>query len=365
MPQFIPGIELSRRFYNEAVRLVLDKHFPNLPHAAAHIGTGSDMLGFDTEMSTDHSWGPSVSIFLKDEDAHLALDIREVMGHNLPRLFYGYSVNFEDVPNEPGSRIMKPTAEGFVNHQVFVTTVSAFFKQHLEYDINQALEAADWLTFPSQMLRSVTSGAVHYDGVGELTAVRKRFSYYPQDVWLYLLAAGWQRIGQEEHLMPRAGYVGDELGSAIIGSRLVRDIMSLCFLMEKRYAPYPKWFGTAFKQLTCAKDVSPALWRAQRAETWQEREAALCEAYEFVVRTHNTLEITQKMPETVSSFHNRPFKVIQGEMFAEAILSCISDEDVKRIASSRPLIGSIDQFSDSTDLRSKASWRHRLRTLYT
>ncbi len=365
MPQFIPGLELSRRFYNEAVRPILDSHFPNLLHAAAHIGMGSDMLGFDTEMSTDHSWGPSVSIFLKDQDIHLAPDIREVMGRNLPHLFYGYSVNFEDVPDEPGNRIMKPTAEGFVNHQVFVTTVRAFFKQHLEYDVDQPPEAADWLTFPSQRLRSVTSGAVHHDGVGDLTSLRERFSYYPHDVWLYLLAAGWQRIGQEEHLMPRAGYVGDELGSAIIGSRLVRDIMSLCFLMEKRYAPYPKWFGTAFNQLACAKDVSPALWRAQRAETWQEREAALCEAYEFVVRTHNTLEITQKMPETVSSFHNRPFKVIQGEMFAEAILSCISDEDVKRIASSRPLIGSIDQFSDSTDLRSKASWRHRLRTLYT
>jgi hypothetical protein len=47
--------------------------------------------------------------------------------------------------------------------------------------------------------------------------------------------------------MPRAGFVGDELGSALIGSRLVRDIMNLCFLLEKQYAPYPKWFGTAFQ----------------------------------------------------------------------------------------------------------------------
>ncbi|MGI2907120.1 DUF4037 domain-containing protein [Tolypothrix sp. VBCCA 56010] len=26
----------------------------------------------------------------------------------------------------------------------------------------------------------------------------------------------------------------------IIGARLVRDLMSLCFLMEKQYAPYTK-----------------------------------------------------------------------------------------------------------------------------
>jgi hypothetical protein len=365
MPNFIPGLELSRRFYNEAVHPILHKYFPDLPHAAAHMGDGSDVLGFDTEMSTDHGWGPSVIIFLGDDDIHHASDIREVLGHNLPHLFYGYPVNFESAPNEPGTSIMKLTAEGFVNHRVFVTTVRAFFRQQFEYDIDQPLEAADWLTFPSQKLRTVTSGVVHFDGVGELTSIRERLAYYPHDVWLYLLAAGWQRIGQEEHLMPRAGYVGDELSSAIIGSRLVRDIMSLCFLMEKKYAPYPKWFGTAFKQLVCAKDISPALWRAQRAETWQERETALCEAYAFIAHMHNTLGITDKMPETVSSFHNRPFKVIHGETFAEAILARITDEDVKRIASSRPLIGSIDQFSDSTDLRSNASWRYLLRNLYT
>ena len=49
MPQFIPGIELSRRFYAEAVLPILHKNLPNLPHAAAHIGPGSDVLGFDTD----------------------------------------------------------------------------------------------------------------------------------------------------------------------------------------------------------------------------------------------------------------------------------------------------------------------------
>jgi hypothetical protein len=199
--------------------------------------------------------------------------------------------------------------------------------------------------------------------VGELTALREQLAWYPHDVWLYLLAVGWQRIGQEEHLMPRAGYAGDELGAALMGSRLARDVMSLCFLMEKQYAPYPKWFGTAFKQLDCAQALSPALWRAQRARTWQEREAALCKAFEFLARAHNALGITEELPETVSSFHDRPFKVIHGETFAQAICAQITDPEVERIASRR-LIGSLDQWSDSTDLRSDASWRSILRGLY-
>lgn len=164
--------------------------------------------------------------------------------------------------------------------------------------------------------------------------------------------------------MPRAGFVGDEPGSALIGSRLVRDIMTLCFLLEKRYAPYPKWFGTAFQRLRCAAYLGPILWRAQMASTWQEREAALCAAYEWLAKSHNALGITERLPETVSSFYTRPFQVIHADRFAQAIVAQISDPDVKRIAA-RGLIGSIDQFSDSTDLRSDASWRPRLRKLYT
>jgi hypothetical protein len=54
--------------------------------------------------------------------------------------------------------------------------------------------------------------------------------------------------------------------------------MSLCFLLERRYAPYPKWFGSAFQHLRCAERLGPVLWRVQRATSWQERETAFVEA---------------------------------------------------------------------------------------
>ena len=59
--------------------------------------------------------------------------------------------------------------------------------------------------------------------------------------------------------MSRAGQAGDELGSSLIGARLVHNIMNLCFLQEKQYAPYPKWFGTAFGRLACAPELLPLL----------------------------------------------------------------------------------------------------------
>jgi hypothetical protein len=182
-------------------------------------------------------------------------------------------------------------------------------------------------------------------------------------VWLYLLAAGWQRIGQEEHLMPRAGFVGDELGSALIGARLARDVMALCFLMERRYAPYPKWFGTAFGRLRCAGELGPLLWESQRSAGWRERAAALASAYERLAQMHNALGLTQPVPEQATSFFGRPFPVIFGGEVARVLVEQIADPEVSRIAARR-VIGSIDQWSDSTDLRADPGRRAVLRGLY-
>ena len=363
MTSFIPGIELCRRFYEEAVSPLLRQHFPTLPYAAALIGSGSDVLGFDTEMSMDHDWGPRLQLFLREQDVSFIPSLNEMLRNHLPHIFAGFPVDTIVDASEPQVTLMHATMTGPVNHRVALMTVRDFFQSYLAYDIHQPLEAADWLTFPSQELLAITAGAVYFDSAGELTTLREQFAWYPYDIWLYLLAASWQRIGQEEHLMPRAGYVGDEPGSAIIGSRLVRDIMRLCFLMEKRYAPYPKWFGTAFRQLRCAQHLWPVLWRTLQASTWQDRETGLSEAYSSLAQMHNALGITEILPATVSSFHDRPFKVIQGGMFAQAIFDRITSPALKRLADHR-LIGSIDQFSDNTDLMSLADWRLLLRKLY-
>ena len=361
MPAFIPGIDLSHRFYEDVVRPLLAESFPDLPYAAALLGPGSETLGFDSEMSTDHDWGARVLIFLKEEDKHQREPITRFLSHRLPRTFADFPVDLPADPDEPRAHIMKSPVDGPVNHRVTLITLHDFVRIQLGYDLNQPLSMADWLTFPSHALGELTAGAVYYDGVGELTALRERLAWYPYDIWLYLLASGWQRIGQEEHLMPRAGFAGDELGSAIIGSRLVRDVMRLCFLLEKRYAPYAKWLGTAFKRLHCAEDLWPILWRAQQASTWPERAEALSQSYEFLAHMHNTLGLTRKLPEKVSPFYSRPFLVIQGDQFAQVLVEQITDSEVKQIASRR-LIGNVDQWSDNTDI--EGIGRARVRHLY-
>lgn len=62
VPQFVPGIELARAFYEAHVAASLD----GVPHAAA-------LLGFDTERSTDHAWGPRLQVFVAAERVEEAL----------------------------------------------------------------------------------------------------------------------------------------------------------------------------------------------------------------------------------------------------------------------------------------------------
>jgi len=69
MPTFVSGLDLSRCFFQEIVRPLLANAFPELRYAAALLGPGSEVLGFDTEMSIDHDWGPRLFIFLREEDA--------------------------------------------------------------------------------------------------------------------------------------------------------------------------------------------------------------------------------------------------------------------------------------------------------
>jgi hypothetical protein len=63
------------------------------------------------------------------------------------------------------------------------------------------------------------------------------------------------------------------------------------------------------------------------------------------------------------AFQGQPFSVITRHGFAQALLKKIQDPVVKRIAE-RPVIGSIDLFSDNVDLVSNPSWRAKLRQLY-
>jgi hypothetical protein len=312
---FTSGLELSKQYYWEVIHPIIQTNYVQIKHTAALIGDGSEVLGFDSLPSTDHDWGPRVMLFLSEADySDFSKTMDQVIRKNLPKSFLGYTI-------EP-----KNTTKSIHGFQIL--TIRDYILEYLGIDIQNEPEPADWLTFPEQKLCAITKGAIFWDGVG-LDRVRHRFEYYPRDVWLYLLASGWTRIGQEEHLMGRAGSAGDEIGSALIAARLVRDLMRPCYLMEKVYAPYAKWFGVAFTQLAIAKDLVPIYKKVLSATEWIERQKYLTLAYEIVAKKHNTMGITEPLDVKVKNFYERPFLVIGGGRFAQAISTQIKNPAVR------------------------------------
>lgn len=344
MTKFIRGKKLSRLFYREVVSPLLKQHYPKLKHSAGLLGSGSEVIDFDTVRSTDHDWGPRILLFVQKNDFKLKRQIARMFSNELPSTFRGFSTHFDN-SNRCREQFHSEINYHLINHKIDIYTVYSFFKKYLNFDIHHEITVKDWLVFPEHKLLSLIKGELFHDDLG-LKKIINKFKYYPKDIWLYLLACQWLRISQEEHFMGRCGEIGDEIGSRIIAGRLVRDIMKLCFLMEKQYIPYLKWLGRGFNQLNMSGKLRLILNKVLKADSWRDREKYLIKAYKIIAEKHNSLKITNPLNTNVEYFHQRPFLVINGERFATEIRKNIKDPKVKSIKLN---IGSVNQFSDSTD----------------
>jgi hypothetical protein len=361
MQNFIPGLRLSELFYTEAAKPILEAAFPQIHYSAALLGWGSEVLGYDDIQSSDHHWGPRFLLFLSGQDyeQHKSA-IAEALSQNLPHRFRGYSTSFGK-PDEIGVRLPEETETGPVSHMIIIETIERFFGWYLGCNPNESLTASDWLSFSEHKLLAVTSGQVFHDGLGELEAVRRKFHYYPRDIWLYQLAAQWIKIFEEREFVGRCGDVGDELGSMVIAARQVKNLMRLCFLMERKYAPYSKWFGTAFSRLECAAELSPIFTAVLLSLTWKERERHLSRAYGVIARMHNALQITRPVAEAVSNYQGRPYLILDAPDLVRDLIDSFTDEEVKAIKHG---LGSVNQFVDSTDHLSDISLCEMLKAAY-
>jgi hypothetical protein len=342
------GIDLSGALFQEAVEPILGEAYPSLRYAAARIGSGSEVLGFDTPRSADHEWGPRLDLFLSPVDLDVYGDaIRDLLSERLPASIHGWPTNFResDDPADPVGRMV--LVEGPVNHRVGVSDLGSWLAHHLGVGvIGRQLHVEDWLTMPQQRLAEVVGGPVFRDDDGRLGACREALAWYPDQVWRYLLACQWQKISQEEAFVGRCAEVGDELGSRTVAARLVREVMCLALLLECRYAPYGKWLGSALAATELGQHLQPLLAAAIAAGSYPQRELALCQTYEAVVRWQNRMRLTEPVDATCRDYYGRPYKVIHAERIVQALRKTLTDPWL----SSRPLVGSVDQWADSTDL---------------
>lgn len=336
---------MSQTFFESAARPIIEWALPGVGYLAARLGLGSDVLGFDDDRSQDHDFGCRLTVLLDEQHRALLDPLDAALEAELPDDVDGWPTRFA---TSWGSR---------AHHKVDVHTVYDFAESRLGFDLRSPLEPAEWLCLTGQSVLEVTNGPVYHDSTTAYREITAMLDWYPEDVWRYVLAAGWARLGQELPFVGRTGELGDEAGSRIIAARLCRDIAHLAFMVERAWMPYPKWSGTALLALPGGRPLAQALVAVQAATAWPERQRMLVQAIELLVERHRCAGFDMPSPAVVP-FFDRPF--VMPNDFRSSLVAGIVDETIGQM----PPFGAIEQWCDNVDLLSYPQRRIHAVALY-
>ncbi len=339
-----PGLELSAAYHREVVAPLLARALPGLPHAAARLGSGSDVLGLDDEQSRDHDWGLRLTLLVEDGavpevDALLEREL-PAQWRELPTRF---ATTWDPVVRQ---RVEVADAGGFAASRVGIAPQRLIG--------TEPFAVADWLQLTGQAALEVTAGEVFHDGAGVITAIRERLHAYPEDVRRYAIGAGWTRIGQELPDAGRAGLRGDEDGSAVIAARHVRTLLHLAHLLHRRWAPYGKWLARSAAALPGGEALRAAALEVLGARDWRTRQRVLADAIEVVAELQGRVGLPTLDPAT-QPFFDRPH--IGLRELPELLAKDISDPAVRALP---PGIGTAEQISDHVSVLVDPVLRRRL-----
>ena len=232
------GLELSRAFYEQYGAPMLHEQFPETERlvAVGLMGSGSETLGFDDEVSRDHDFEPGFCLLLPDEgvvDRRTAFLLERAYA-KLPKEFMGFKRS-----------AVAPV--GGARHGVLRT--ADFFTEKVGAP-DGVLTVDQWLKIPQQALLEATGGQLFRDDLGEVTAIRAALSHMPEDVrkkrlsgHLLLMA----QAGQYNYL--RCLKHGEPAAAQLAVNEFVKSCIEVVFLLNRAYAPYYKWSFRALRRL--------------------------------------------------------------------------------------------------------------------
>ncbi|WP_040367658.1 DUF4037 domain-containing protein [Brachybacterium paraconglomeratum] len=338
------GLELSAAYHREVVAPLLERRLSGLPYAAARLGSGSDVLGFDDAQSRDHDWGLRLTLLVEDGAAQ---EVDALLERELPTQWRGHPVRFAT------------TWEPVVRQRVEVASAADFAASRVgiapqRLDGAAPLDLVDWLQLTGQAALEVTAGPVFHDGTGAITAIRERLRTYPEDVRRYAIGADWTRIGQELADVGRAGLRGDEDGSAVIAARHVRTLLHLAHLLHRRWVPYGKWLARSAAALPDGDALRRSVLAVLRAQDWRTRQGALAALVEQIAALQGQVGLPTLDPAT-EPFFDRPHVGLRG--LPELLVEEITDPAVRAL---RPGVGTAEQISDHVSVLVDPVLRRRL-----
>lgn len=157
---------------------------------------------------------------------------------------------------------------------IYIYTEAEYLNEYLGCGDLSALRETDWLSFSEHKLLALTAGKFFQDDL-KMADRLSNLNFYPESVRLYLIASNWSLAAEEQAFVRRCADVGDETGSMLACARIAERLMRLAFLYCRRYAPYSKWFGTAFARLPIDPEIKERIRLSLAAPDIETREEHL------------------------------------------------------------------------------------------
>ena len=205
--------------------------------SAGLVGSGSEVLGYDDEISEDHDFEPGFCLLLPGEDIidRRTAFLLERAYAKLPKEFMGYQRS-----------MIGPV--GGARHGVL--RMDEFFQEKIGSP-DGILSVGQWLSLPEQTLAEVTGGEVFFDGLGEVTKIRERLKYYPEDIRLKKLAGELLIMAQSgQYNYQRCLKHGEKGAAQLAAIEFAKSTMHTVFLLNRVYEPYYKWSFRAMRELS-------------------------------------------------------------------------------------------------------------------
>ena len=231
------GLSLAEQYFEELGRPLLAREFDSFEGriAAGLVGEGSECFGFDDELSRDHDWGPGFCLWLTAEDyAEIGKELQERYDA-LPKRFAGFE---------------RPVEGPHAGKRTGVFEVKDFYRRFVRYDHVPA-SLAEWRALPETYLATATNGRVFVDPLGEFTAFREGLlAFYPEDLRLKKVAARCAAAGQAgQYNYHRSVVRGEVVAAQVALSTFVEAVISLVYLLNRRYRPFYKWMHRGMREL--------------------------------------------------------------------------------------------------------------------
>ncbi|MDY6879489.1 MAG: DUF4037 domain-containing protein [Desulfatiglans sp.] len=222
------GLELCETYYHECGAPMIRDKFPQYEAriGAGLVGDGSECYGFDDDISQDHDWGPGFCLWLDHDDYKTIGEALQQEYERLPRTFHGF----------------KRRDSNLGDRRVGVFEIGSFYSRFI--GIPHCPETLEqWLFLPENHLSACTNGRVFSDPLGTFSEIREALlDFYPEDIRMLKMAARCMTSAQSgQYNFMRSIRHKEYYAAQYAETTFCFDIMSLLFLLNRRYAPFYKW----------------------------------------------------------------------------------------------------------------------------